>query len=221
MPSGAPPDSPEDGSTEKVSTSGYWNAIYLEQDSPGWNIGRPAPPLMEWLKTDGVRHLASLRGQTPRVCVPGCGYGHDVREFAAAGFEAVGVDFAPLAVQRANEQSKGAPGKFEFRQADIFELANTERGRFDFFYEYTCFVAIEPRRRPEYVQLALELLKPGGMLIGCFYNHGREGGPPFDVTREQVLELYQPHFEIRKLEVTPHSVERRAGHELWAEFVRP
>ncbi len=213
MPSGAPPDSPKDGSTEKVSTSGYWNAIYLEQDSPGWNIGRPAPPLQYWLK-----HSGAAPG---RVCVPGCGYGHDVREFAAAGFEAVGVDFAPLAVERANEQSRGAPGKFEFRQADIFELPNSERGRFDYLYEYTCFVAIDPRRRPEYVQLALELLKPGGMLIGCFYNHGREGGPPFDVTREQVLELYRPHFEIRKLEITPHSVERRQSHELWAEFVRP
>ena len=133
----------------------------------------------------------------------------------------MGVDFAPLAVQRAMEQSRGAPGTFEFRQADIFELPRTEAGKFDYFYEYTCFVAIEPARRAEYVQLALKLLRPGGMLIGCFYNHGREGGPPFDVTREQVMALYEPHFEIRRLEVTPHSIERRAGHELWAEFVRP
>jgi hypothetical protein len=70
------------------------------------------------------------------------------------------------------------------------------------------------------VQVEKALLKPGGLLIGCFYNHGREGGPPFDITREQVLELYQPHFEIRKLEVSPHSIERRMEHELWAEFVK-
>jgi hypothetical protein len=71
------------------------------------------------------------------------------------------------------------------------------------------------------VQLALDLLKPGGLLIGCFYNHGRPGGPPFDVTREDVLALYSPFFKIHKLEVTPHSIERRKGHELWAEFERP
>jgi SAM-dependent methyltransferase len=152
------------------------------------------------------------------VCVPGCGYGHDVFEFARRGFEAVGVDFAPLAVQGATELSKDKPGRFEFRQADMFALPATERTSFNYFYEYTCFVAIEPARRAEYAKLAHELLKPGGMVIGCFYNHGREGGPPFDARREQVLEVFAPLFEIAKFEVTPHSIERRTGHELWAEF---
>ncbi|MCA8913482.1 MAG: methyltransferase domain-containing protein, partial [Planctomycetes bacterium] len=200
-------------SDQEVSKPDYWNAIYLEKDSPGWNIGQPAPALKYWLENAGAK--------PGRVCVPGCGYGHDVRLLAAHDFNVVGVDFAPLAVERANEQSQGAPGKFEFRQADIFALSQTEHGAFDYLYEYTCFVAIEPARRPEYVQLALDLLKPGGMLIGCFYNHGREGGPPFDATREQVLELYGPHFDILKLEITEQSIDRRAGHELWAEFVKP
>ncbi|MCA8935892.1 MAG: methyltransferase domain-containing protein [Planctomycetes bacterium] len=213
MPTGAPPDSPEDGSDQEVSKPDYWNAIYLENESPGWNIGQPAPALIHWLENAGAK--------PGRVCVPGCGYGHDVRLLAEHGFDAVGVDFAPLAVARANEHSIGAPGKFEFRQADVFELTKTEHEQFDYFYEYTCFVALEPSRRAEYVQLALSVLKPGGLLIGCFYNHGREGGPPFDVTREEVLALYEPHFEIRTLEVTPHSIERRAGHELWAEFAKP
>jgi hypothetical protein len=89
----------------------------------------------------------------------------------------------------------------------MFALPETERAGFDYFYEYTCFVAIEPARRAEYAKLAHELLKPGGMVIGCFYNHGREGGPPFDATREQVLEVFAPLFEISKFEVTPHSIE--------------
>lgn len=210
MPTGALPDSPEDGTDPEVNTPGYWNAIYLENQSPGWDLGHPAPALEHWLGTADI---------TPgRVCVPGCGYGHDVRMLAARGFDAVGVDFAPLAIERAVELSKHAPGQFEFRQSDIFKLPKTETAGFDYFYEYTCFVALEPALREDYVQLALKLLKPGGRLIGCFYNHGREGGPPFDATREDVLALYEPHFEIRTLEVTPHSIERRTGHELWAEF---
>ncbi|MCB9894041.1 MAG: methyltransferase domain-containing protein [Planctomycetes bacterium] len=212
MPTGAPPNPPEDGSDQEVSKSTYWNTIYEEQASPGWDLGHAAPALQHWIRSSGAT--------IGRVCIPGCGYGYDVRALAAAGFEAIGVDFAPLAIERAARLSEGAAGAFEFRQGDIFELPRTDAAAFDYFYEYTCFVAIEPARRPEYVQLALELLKPGGLLIGCFYNHGREGGPPFDVTREQVLALYEPHFEIRKLEITPHSIERRAGHELWAEFVR-
>jgi methyl halide transferase len=206
--SSVPPNSPEDGQAAKVNTSGYWNDIYLRELNPRWDLGHPAPALQHWLRS----------AEPGRVVVPGCGYGHDVRLFAAHGFDTVGVDFAPLAIQRARELSKGSPGKFEFRQVDFFDLPKTERNAFDYFYEYTSFVSFEPERRPAYVQLALELLKPGGLVIGCFYNHGRPGGPPFNVTREEVLKLYAPHFSVEKLEVTPHSIERRKGHELWAEF---
>lgn len=202
---------PSDGSAKQVSTSGYWNTIYQEQPSPRWDIGHAAPSLTRWL-------AAATPG---RVIVPGCGFGYDVRLFAAHGFDALGVDFAPLAISRAVELSREAKGKFEFRQSDFFDLPRTERHAFDYFYEYTSFVAIEPAQRPRYVQLALDLLKPGGRLIGCFYNHGREGGPPFDVTREEVLALYSPYFELSRLEVTTHSIERRKGHELWAEFIKP
>lgn len=131
------------------------------------------------------------------------------------------MDFAAEAMKGAQQLSRGKPGKFEFRQVDFFDLPRTDKHAFDYFYEYTSFVAIEPARRPAYVQLALDLLKPGGLLIGCFYNHGRPGGPPYDATRAEVESLYAPHFKIEMLEVTPHSIERRQGHELWAEFRRP
>ena len=208
-----PSDAPRRNAGEQVNKSEFWNSIYDEQESPRWNLGHAAPPLKHWLENSGAK--------PGRVLIPGCGYGHDVRALAEHGFDAIGVDFAPLAIERGNEVLAGTDGKFELRQADIFDLPATDRARFDYIYEYTCFVAIQPPRRPEYVQLKLDLLKPGGLLIGCFYNHGREGGPPFDVTREEVLKLYEPHFEIRKLEVSAHSIERRLGHELWAEFVRP
>jgi SAM-dependent methyltransferase len=202
---------PADGSAKQVNTSSYWNTIYLEQPNPRWDIGHAAPSLVHWLKS-----------ATPgRVVVPGCGFGYDVRLFASHGFSAVGADFAPLAIARARELSREARGTFEFRQVDFFDLPGTERHSFDYFYEYTSFVAIEPEQRPRYVRLALELLRPGGRLVGCFYNHGRPGGPPFDVTRDEVLALYAPHFKIEQLEITADSIERRRGHELWAEFIKP
>jgi SAM-dependent methyltransferase len=193
----------------QVNTSAFWNAIYEGEESPRWNIGI-APPLLHWLSDSGA--------DPGRVLVPGCGYGHDAVLFAKHGFEVVAVDFAPLAIERARREYPDAG--VDWRQVDILDLPRTEAASFDYIYEYTCMVAIHPSRRAEFVQVEKALLKPGGLLIGCFYNHGREGGPPFDITREQVLELYQQHFEIRKLEVSPHSIERRMGHELWAEFVK-
>lgn len=208
-----PSEAPRRDAGAQVNKSEFWNSIYVEQESPRWNLGHAAPSLKHWLDTSGAK--------PGRVLIPGCGYGHDVRVLAEHGFDAIGVDFAPLAIERGREVLRDANGNWELRQVDIFDLPKTDRAAFDYIYEYTCFVAVEPPRRPEYVQLKLDLLKPGGVIIGCFYNHGREGGPPFDVTREEVLKLYEPHFDIRRLDVTNHSIERRKGHELWAEFVRP
>jgi methyl halide transferase len=196
-----------EGRSRQVVTSAFWNSIYEEQDSPRWNIG-VAPPLLHWLDHAGAK--------PGRVLVPGCGYGHDAALMAARGFDVVAVDFAPLAIERARQLHPGAA--VDWRCVDMFMLPATEAAAFDYFYEYTSLVAIPPARRPEYAQLARELLKPRGLLIGCFYNHGRDGGPPFDVTRDEVLALFSPHFEVHELEVSPHSIERRAGHELWAEF---
>lgn len=215
VPSEAPatPDERQHGvAAEKVNKAGYWDAIYEAETRPRWDLGDVAPPLKHWLE--------HARPQPGRVLIPGCGFGHDVRLLAERGFEAVGVDFADRAIARALELHANAPGTPRFRQADIFDLAATDAGAFDYVYEYTCFVAIHPQRRAEYARLVHRVLRPGGRLIGCFYNHGRPGGPPYDATREHVLAAFAKGFRIEKLEVSPHSVERRQGHELWAEFVR-
>ncbi len=202
------PGDPDDGVTDqKVNKSAYWNAIYEAELSPRWSIG-VAPSLKHWLETSGAK--------PGRVLLPGCGYGHDAALFAEHGYQVVAVDFAPLAIERARQMHAAA--RVDWRCADIFDLTQTDAAAFDYLYEYTCMVAIQPARRAEYARLCHDLLKPGCRLIGSFYNHGREGGPPFDITREQVDALYRPLFKIHQLEVTPHSIERRQGHELWADF---
>ncbi|MBP9891509.1 MAG: methyltransferase domain-containing protein [Planctomycetes bacterium] len=199
---------------DEINQPRYWDSIYKEPDEPRWVLGQAAPPLTHWLK--------SARRQLGRVAVLGCGYGHDALAFAEHGFDAVGYDFAELAITRGQERvvplHKG--GRLKLVRADFFELPATESGRFDYVYEYTSFVAVAPERRQEYAQMCHAILKPGGILVGCFYNHGRDGGPPFDARREDVLRVFSPLFEIKKLEVSEHSIERRKGHELWAEFVK-
>lgn len=193
-----------------ISTPGYWNDIYAAEGTPRWDLGAVAPSLAHWLADNRV---------AGRVLVPGCGFGHDARALAERGVQVVAVDFAPLALERARTLHAGVAG-LEFRQVDMFALLPAEAGAFDYIYEYTCFVAIEPARRAEYARLLHGLLRPGGLVIGCFYNHGREGGPPFDATREDVLKVFAPLFKVEEFEVTPHSFERRKGQELWAEFRR-
>ena len=48
---------------------------------------------------------------------------------------------------------------------------------FDYLLEYTCFCAIDPKRRTEYADLVDRLLKPGGTYIDlAFPLDGRGGG---------------------------------------------
>ena len=72
-----------------------WDQRYLE-GSDRWELGRPAPPLEAFLRTD------SRAPQPPgRVLVPGCGRGHEAALLADLGYEVIGLDFSSEAIQRA------------------------------------------------------------------------------------------------------------------------
>jgi len=107
-----------------------------------------------------------------------------------------------------------------FEQRDIFDLARDYRGFFDGVWEYTCFCAIDPARRPEYVRLVREILKPGAWLLACFYPL-RDGtdGPPFPTSEAEVRTLLAPHFIFLESYLPAESVERRQGFE-WMVMAR-
>ena len=72
-------------------------------------------------------------------------------------------------------------------QRDVFTLGRDYAGAFDGVWEYTCFCAIDPARREEYVRVLHDILRPGGLLLACFFPL-REGGdgPPFPVSRADI-----------------------------------
>lgn len=184
----------------EVDAASFWDARY-EKGEDGWELGGPAPPL--------VRILREAPPAPGRVAVPGCGRGHDVELWARHGFEAVGFDFSERAVMAARKAGRNV------LQRDVFGLAAEFGGTFDVLWEYTCFCAINPDRRAEYVEIVRGLLRPGGELIALFYPlKDTGGGPPFPVTRKEVERLLARDFRIVSAEVPEDSVERRRGAEL-------
>jgi methyl halide transferase len=86
-------------------------------------------------------------------------------------------------------------------------------GAFDGVWEYTCFCAIDPDRRAEYLQVIQQILKPGGWLAACFYPiRDGGGGPPFPVAKDEVRRLLSSAFRIER-ELTPRSVPTRMSQE--------
>jgi cyclopropane fatty-acyl-phospholipid synthase-like methyltransferase len=190
----------------------YWESRYQSSDMP-WEKGAPSPGLVDFL----AAHPDLPRGT---VCVPGCGTGHDVREFAKAGFTTFGFDIAPSAIQLATEKTKAAGLKAQFQPGDF--LDDEPRQLFDWIFEHTLFCAIKPQERDDYVRAALRWLKPDGQYLAVNYLIPDKDGPPFGTTREELWRRFSPHFELVE-ELVPRSYPNRTGLELllwWRRKVR-
>ncbi len=165
-----------------------WDESYQNNETP-WERGEPAPPLVEYLESN------SMSG---RVLVPGCGLGHDVRHLASHGCDAIGVDLSETALSRANSFGKPELGSVDYQLGDFLDSNNClpEAG-FDFVFEHTCFCAIDPSRRKDYVRAAHRALKPGGHLLAIFFTNLEGGdGPPFPTSHDELEALFGPLFEF-------------------------
>ncbi len=76
-------------------------------------------------------------------------------------------------------------------------------------WEQTCFCAIPVERRGDYARAMAAVLRPGGRLVALLWNHGRTGGPPFDVRREDVDAIFPPRFVVERVDAVPDSVAGR------------
>jgi len=169
-----------------------------------WEKGAPSPGLVEFL----VAH-PKLAGRT--VCVPGCGTGHDVRAWARAGFEPLGLDIAPSAIRLATRRTRAAKLKANFALADF--LFDTPPRRFDWVFEHTLFCAIQPDQRDDYVRAVLRWLKPKGHYLAVNYLIPDKDGPPFGTTRAELWKRFSPRFDLLQ-EWVPRSYPNRTGLEL-------
>lgn len=194
-----------------IANSQYWEQRYQE-GTDRWDLGKASPPLVSLLNSP---ELALKRG---RVAVLGCGRGYDAMLFADRGFDTIGFDFAPLAITEATTLAQTTSNSARFLQRNIFDLADEFPTYFDYVIEHTCFCAIEPNQRLNYVQIVQQILQPQGELIGIFFTHDRAGGPPFGVTPTQIKQYFQPKFEIISLLPVLNSVPERQGEEHLGRF---
>lgn len=188
-----------------------WNHCYRIGETP-WDKGGAAPPLRRWLERGG-----QFAG---RVLVPGCGAGHDaglIGEWCPDA-EVVGLDIAPLAVERARASNARCNVRFEL--GNFFEMGEADVGSFDWVVEHTCFSAIDPAMREAYVDAVDGALKVGGQVWAVFYlnpyddEHRRGGGPPHGVEAGELDRLMGRRFEVLEEEVPEVSYPGREGLEL-------
>ncbi len=188
-----------------------WEDAYQRRETP-WEKGEPHPALIDFLAENGP-----LAGE---IFVPGCGSGHDARALTTRENHVMGVDLAPFAITKAKARPKIAHE--EYMLADLFDLPATLDGHFDWVFEHTCFCAIDPTRRGEYVAAIVRLLKPQGRLLAIFFinpDHD-EDGPPYRISTAELDEFFGNDFSIEREWVPKRTHPGREERELMRVLAR-
>lgn len=157
-------------------TASFWQERF-ETQTTAWDRGGPSPQLVAWLDSGEL--------QPCRIAVPGCGRGWEVIELARRGFEVVGLDYTPAAVEEARANCAQHGVTAEIVQADV--LSHVPAKLFDAIYEQTCLCAIHPEHWVLYATQLGAWLRPQGSLFALFMQRPRpeaieEGliqGPPY------------------------------------------
>jgi len=185
-----------------------WEQRYVDGDVP-WDAGEPDVHLRRFLESYEVSPGATLD--------VGCGTGTDAIWLQSLGFDVLGVDLSPTAIEHARAKAAEADSACRFRVADIRSDAIAE-APFSLVYDRGCFhIFDQPEERALFARRIAELLEPEGLwrsLIGSKDGPQRDSGPPRRSVAE-VVAAVEPHFEILGLQATSFDEQRHAHARAW------
>ena len=172
-----------------------WNEHYASGDLP-WDTGQPDPLLVDFVASGGV-----TRGRALDV---GCGTGSNALWLAERGFDVLGVDISPIAIERARAKLAGSTLRCRFETSDFLARAPTAPA-FELVFDRGCFhIFDEAEERACFATRVAAALAPGGLwltLSGSTEGSPRDGGPPRRSARELVAAI-EPEMEILALRST-------------------
>lgn len=191
----------------------YWTQRYRAGNT-GWDIGYPAPPLRDYLD--------QLTDRSLRILIPGAGNAYEAEYAWQAGFTQVHVlDISEAPLAAFAERVPDFPTE-QLLHADFF----THAGTYDLILEQTFFCSFPPTRdnRMAYAEKTYDLLRPGGKLVGLWFDLpeiGAPGQPPYGGSRAEYLRYFEPRFAVRTFETAYNSIPPRRGSELFGIFEKP
>lgn len=136
----------------------YFHEAYRTGEH-GWSVEEPSPYAVDFLKR--------LRRKAPggRLLDIGCGEGRHSFAAAALGFKVTGIDYEPLALERARRFAGSRNmGKVKFRRADLFSLPFPDSS-FDVVLDYGCLHHQKKADWPDYKAGVQRVLKLKGFYL--------------------------------------------------------
>jgi SAM-dependent methyltransferase len=113
--------------------------------------------------------VAVIEGDTAipsgRALDLGCGSGTNVIYLARHGWEAVGVDFSPVAIAQARQKAKDTQGA-TFVEGDVSQLSGLGiDGPFDFVLDIGCYHGLPAHARQAYAREMARVTRPGALFM--------------------------------------------------------
>lgn len=146
-------------------TLSLFDDAYKSGTAP-WVIGEPQPAIVN-LERSGL-----IRGTVLDV---GCGAGEHTILLTGLGYDVLGVDYAPSAVDHArrNAEAKGVDARFEV--ADAMDLG---KATYDTIVDSALFHIFDETDRARYVASLRAACRPGGVVhVLALSDRGRGFGP--------------------------------------------
>ncbi|MBX7433632.1 class I SAM-dependent methyltransferase [Mycobacterium sp. Y57] len=175
---------------------------FYKNQSPPWVIGEPQPAIVEVVRAGLI---------SGRVLDVGCGTGEHTILLRRAGYDVVGIDGAPTAVEQArrNAAAHGVDARFEV--ADALDLG--DRPAYDTVVDSALFHVFDDETRAEYVRSLRTVTRPGSTLhLLALSDAGRGFGP--EVSDTTIREAFTTGWVIEELAETTY---RGVVGELHAE----
>ncbi len=155
---------------------------------PPWDIGRPQREFVKLVD----------RGEVEGDVIDlGCGTGEHAIFFASRGHRALGVDSAPLAIEKAKAKAAHSGSRAEFLTWDALDLPSLGR-KFHTAVDSGLFHVFPDPERVAYVRSLSGILLPGGKyLMLCFSDaEPTDWGGPRRVSRNEIEESFSKGWRI-------------------------
>jgi SAM-dependent methyltransferase len=115
----------------------------------------------------------------------GCGRGQYTPELARRGWQAVGIDYVPAAIQAAAAKSRGVAG-LSYVVGDVTRLPSAQLGTLGFFLDIGCFQGLDAGQRLAQGEGVSALASPGATLLMLSLGPGRWRWLVDGVSQEEV-----------------------------------
>lgn len=126
----------------------------------------------------------------------GCGRGQFTPELARRGWQAVGVDYVPAAIEAARRSD---PSGATYVVGDVTDLSSSGLGTFDFFLDVGCFQGFDADGRRAAGRSVTSLAEPGATLLMLAFGPNRLRSLIGGVSRSDVETAF-PEWEMLSVE---------------------